>query len=264
MHKAGNAYAIIHPMKRTLNGGYTIIETMIYLTVASALMTSAMLVVSGKQERVRYTQSINTFDEKIRDTFNDVSTGYYPSSNNFRCQSNDGVLSFTVTAREQGTNNGCIFLGKAIEFGPGTAFNVYTMAGAQGATTLGAAGVQLLGMGANLGTVERNNVDVDNSIAKVVSLTDTGRNVKGIAIISQFSEISPVNGAVTGNGSKADVYEVLDNFKTNAGAATMPRVDKGVALCLQQGAGGRKSTITINANLSTETLIDQWRPECGA
>lgn len=251
-------------MKRMHSGGYTIVETIIYLTVASALMTSAMLLISGRQERVRYTQSVATFEQKIKDTLNDVSTGYYPTGNDFRCTaSSAGVVSFPTGTQEQGTNTGCVFLGKAIELGPGTQYNVYTMAGARVATSLNNADVKLLGVGTNPGIVDRNQTDVDLDITKIVSLTDPGgRNLKGIALVSQFTKTSSADGKISGNASKVDLYEVPDPFLINAGKPSMFKANNGVLLCLQQGPNGRKASLKINSNLTTETTIDSQPAEC--
>lgn len=250
-------------MKRMHSGGYTIVETIIYLTVASALMTSAMLLISGRQERVRYTQSIATFEQKIKDTLNDVSTGYYPTGNDFRCAASPtGSVSFPTGTQEQGTNTGCVFIGKALELGPGTKYDVYTMAGARIGTSLSNADVKLLGVGGNPGIVDKNQVDVDVDITKIVSLTDPGRNLKGIALVSQFTKTSSVDSKITGNASKVDLYEVPDPFLSNAGKPSMQKADNGVLLCLQQGPNGRKSSLKINNNLTTETTIDSQPAEC--
>ncbi len=254
-------------MKRTLNGGYTIIETLIFLTVSAAIMISSMGLISGKQERVRYTQTVNTFDQKLRDIFNDVGTGYYPNANDFSCSSTaGGPIVFSGTDKEVGTNSGCTFLGKSIELGTAanaTQYNTYTIVGKQTATSIADAGIQLLGVGGNPGIIDRNAIEADVQITSIKSLSDPTRTVTGIAMISQFSEVTALTGEVNGNGSRMDLYEVTGNYASGFSNSSMQSSTNGIMLCLQQGGNnGRRSTIKINSNLTTEVTVDRWLTEC--
>lgn len=262
-------------MKRMPSGGYTIIEVMIFLIVSSALLTSVMAVMSGRQERIRFTQSVESFDQKMRDILNDVSTGYYPSANNVVCTStvaNDVQLS-TGTA-EQGTNaqskdSGCVFLGKAIELGAPSPmdYSAYTMVAAKNATGLADAGTKLLGMSPNPGIVDRHRLLADVEIKHVISQTDSTRNIKGISVVSEFSQRSVLDNSVSGNAGKVTLYEVIDDFAANAGKASTPGNSRmelatdGLLLCLQQGGNGRKAAIYLGKGgqqLATEVIIDEW------
>jgi hypothetical protein len=101
-------------MKRRLGpqGGYTIIEVIIFLTVSSALMASAMFMFQGRIPRTQFSGGVNEFDIKVQDTINDVINGYYPTQQGSASCQGGGE-------REQGTNEDCIFLGRVLQFGPG-------------------------------------------------------------------------------------------------------------------------------------------------
>lgn len=266
-------------MKRMPNGGYTIIEVMIFLLISSALLGSATTMISGKQERTLFTQTVTTFDQKLKDILNDVSTGYYPTDESFGCRLIGAGPTEQIDfsgVREQGTNTGCLFLGRATEFvWPGRHYDTYTLVGSQNGTNLATARAKLLGdpgPPSNPGVILKNSLEVDVEVVRVVSKTDTSRNVRGIAMISEFSETSALTGEVTGNAGRITLYEVLDDFLNNAGQpgpTQMRPATQGVILCLQQGGlsdiNGRKAAIIIGGNqqqLSTETKIDGWPPEC--
>ncbi len=267
-------------MKRMPNGGYTIIETMIFLLISSALLGSVTLMLSGRQERIRFTNSVNSFDQALKDTLNDVSTGFYPTNENFKCRVTGPVgsesITFPVGAAAAGTNNGCLFLGRATQLDPGTNFDTFTVVGAQiagnlaGPQNLASAKAVLLDANGNPGIRASNKLEADLQIVKAVSLTDSSRTVKGLAMISQFSQVSSVDNKVIGNAGNITLYEVLDDFFANAGKPSpkMETADRGIMICLQQGGAGgngRKAAIIIGGNdqqLTTETKIDEWPSGC--
>ncbi len=264
--------------KQKALAGYTIVEVMMFLLISSALLGSVMTVMSGKQERTRFTTSVESFERKVNDIANDVSTGFYPSAEDFSCTSSNinNNLNFGGAA-EQGTNGGdatkggCLFLGKALEFGDGFSpsnYNTYTIVGSKNGTDLATAKTQLLGTGGAPGVVDKDKILADIEVKKVVSLEDSTRNVKGVAIISDFSQTSVLDNKVNGNATRTTLFEILDPFLANAGKPSpqMHVANKGVAICLQQAAGGRKAAIILGADggrLSTETRIDNNLPvEC--
>lgn len=275
-----NAYAIICFMKRRPNGGYTIIEVMIFLLISSALLGSTTIMLSGRQERIRFTNAVESFDTKFKDLLNDVSTGYYPTDQSFSCKlvgppgSEDITFPPLGGPAEQGTNTGCLFLGRATQLTPGRNFDTFTIVGSQNGTDLTSAKAELLGAGSNagVGVVARDTFDADLEIVRTVSLTDSTRQVLGIAMISEFSQTASVTNKVTGNAAHVTLYEVLapGTFEANAGKPdpAMKPADKGVLICLQQGGvsgNGRKAAIIIGGNgqqFSTETKIDEWPSGC--
>ena len=176
-------------MKRVPSGGYTIIEVMIFLVVSAALLTSAMALISGKEERTRFSQAATMLEQNIKDTLNDVSTGFYPSNNRITCTTNgNGTISITSGTAEQGSQ-GCLFLGKAMRFERNSEkYEVYTMAASKNATGLGTgttgANTQLLGgpspgppSGNNPGIVTTYDLSSDLKIVMAVSLENNLREV---------------------------------------------------------------------------------------
>jgi type II secretory pathway pseudopilin PulG len=119
--------------------GYTIIEVMIFLAVSGFMFITAAAFVSGKQATAEFRQSMNQMNSNMAQIINDVSNGVYPSNNSVSCTANasGGAPSATEGAAEsttQGSNGSCVYMGRIIQFGPGTADNtykVYTVVGRQ-------------------------------------------------------------------------------------------------------------------------------------
>ena len=116
--------------------GYTIVEVLIFLAISSLMFLMAAAFISGKQSAVEFKQSSNDINTQIRSLVNDVSNGQYPPSAHFSCSAPPlgGAPSITAGATDQGSNGGCIFMGKVVQFnvaGNPAAYNVYTIAGRQ-------------------------------------------------------------------------------------------------------------------------------------
>jgi type II secretory pathway pseudopilin PulG len=106
--------------------GFTIVETMIVLAVTSALFISVAVVIGGRQSKTQFTTAINSLQQQVQQIINEASNGYFPNSGGFSCVSAGTKLSFTtVVPTSQGTNSGCIFVGKAIQFGLGGGASAY-------------------------------------------------------------------------------------------------------------------------------------------
>lgn len=115
-------------MNRAVNGrsvGYTIIETMIFLGVSAALFITAMAFINGRQSRTEFTSAIRDFEGSINDIANDVSDGYYTNNVTYRgtpgmrlgCTAGPTSVTLSATTNDnQGSNKGCIFIGKALQF----------------------------------------------------------------------------------------------------------------------------------------------------
>ncbi|NBU34260.1 hypothetical protein EB118_16090 [bacterium] len=102
-------------------GGYTIVETMIFLGVTGTLLISAMTLMSGRQASVQFTQGVTDAQSSMQDIIGQVSTGYIPRNTSWKCEvptpsQASSQPTFTNTPSNQGESNSCVFLGKAIAF----------------------------------------------------------------------------------------------------------------------------------------------------
>ncbi len=92
--------------------GYTIIEVLIFLAISGALFSAAVVGMGGQQNNLRFKQSMETMEFKIRTMLSDVDRGYAAKpddSKNYDCS-----LAGNQPA-ESGTRDAqCIFVGKEI------------------------------------------------------------------------------------------------------------------------------------------------------
>lgn len=116
--------------------GFSIIEVLIVLAVTAGLFLSAVVMLWGRQASTEFSTAIREAQTQVQQTISEVSSGFYPSQENFRCTG--GITGPTITGASstQGENVGCIFLGKVIQFGvDGTSdpeeFATFSVAGLQ-------------------------------------------------------------------------------------------------------------------------------------
>jgi type II secretory pathway pseudopilin PulG len=91
-------------MKRS--GGFTIIETMLYLAVSTALMVSTILIISNQQKGTEFHQAVKDLENQFQDQFNDVSTGYFQRKDSTSCSLGSGTVNIQDTGG--GVGAGCV------------------------------------------------------------------------------------------------------------------------------------------------------------
>lgn len=97
--------------------GYTIIEVMIFFVITAVLLISALAVFQGQQAKAQFTTGVRETDAQIRTIINEIGSGYFPDQSSFTCTAGPNGPEISESDSDQGTNSGCIFLGKAIQFG---------------------------------------------------------------------------------------------------------------------------------------------------
>lgn len=106
--------------------GFTIVETMIFLAVSGAMLIIGFAFFSGVSNRNQFALSMRDIESYFQDVANDVSAGFYPTGD-VKCTPNpatDSTASSPPTfspklpGGEQGTNTGCVTLGKVAVLNP--------------------------------------------------------------------------------------------------------------------------------------------------
>jgi hypothetical protein len=124
----------------TKSGGYTIVEVMIFLAISGFMFAASAVFISGKQSNAQFKQGMNDVNTELRGVIDNVANGFYPSNSNFKCVASGGKPTITTVTNTQGSNKGCVFIGKIIQFNTydasgsnrdGTNYSVYSVAGLQ-------------------------------------------------------------------------------------------------------------------------------------
>lgn len=282
-----NAYVILRPMKlRLKTEAFTIVEVMIVLAVSSALLISAIAVISGQQQKTQFSQAIRDIESQIRDTINDVAHGFYHNPGNFICTSTGGGPLLTAGTNNQGTNKDCIFIGRIIQFAlsgsNGEAFNIYNLIGqrqvngatgardvtnlneaqptalapssSSGANFPDATEEKTLSYGLKASTMQYISGSVSTDIG-AVGFVSSLANFEGGNILSGTQSISlmPIAGTALDMTAPAAV-DAINNLNNNSPV----NPDGGVSICFQSGGTDQKGVIVIGSNgreLSTNLTI---------
>lgn len=271
--------------------GFTIVETLIVLAVTSAILISAFALVSGSQNKTEFNQAINDINQTINSTLNNVANGYYNNNyTNYTCKATPTAAkpTFTSGTVEMGANQGCIFVGRTIQFTNDENFYIHNIVGKQqtGATakevsTMTEAAPQIIDTAD--GTI---NVDYPNTteskklkngiIAKRMAFKDNTNIWKevmaGIAFTSSLGQAADTNvqnlqsGAsainisptvfrsALGVGASANTKQkFIADFDNDFASQFDLRADyrnpaSGIIICFDSGSTNQRGIITIGGS----------------
>jgi prepilin-type N-terminal cleavage/methylation domain-containing protein len=99
---------------RRNRGGYTIIEVLIVLAVGVIIFFAAIALFAGKQGKTEFSQAMRDVESQMQSVVNDVGVSVFPNSGDFDCTLSGGKPTLSTTTADTGTNQDCIFLGKAV------------------------------------------------------------------------------------------------------------------------------------------------------
>lgn len=258
--------------------GYTIVEVMIVLTVSTALFATAVAGYSRQNQRTEFTNAVRDVETTIQDILNDVSTGYYPNSSSFSCSRSaltGAIPSLNPSGTaDQGTNQECTFLGKAVNLrdaDAGSFFTSYTIVGLRNSSNDGDKLPTDVEDAENRivafeGTFARHNIRGSIDIPKVVSLPSPTAS-SGFAVISGFGhgDIGGA-GATTTQVLMASISEGYIFVPDGDMVVSTAELDRDIIICINEAGGGRRASITIGVGSQTniETTIDNWPGECNS
>lgn len=257
-----------------VSGGYTIVETMIFLAVTAALIAMAMTFLAGSNNRTRFSQSMRDLQSKIQDWINDVPTGFaYGTATNTSCKSSGGVGSQVLinnAPRVAGAPPECIFLGKAIEFpnpGGNTVY-AYSVFGSRLAPTGDLAAnlkeaIPVPAVGVNgTGTADLTE-PYTISAATVKTITSAGPVGTGSRLAGFYLGLTTDQAAISQNGDSplkvfqyplqpdpgprsASLVNCIENKAPCAlGVQTDPNVLTSWQICFQSDSGTNTALLSI-------------------
>ena len=260
--------------------GFTIIEVLIVLAVTSFMLISAVYLISNKQNQTSFDQSIRNVQTELQQVASDVASGYYQSDGNISCTSTSGLPKLTDTAADLGTNDGCVFLGKMVQYGvapladPQT-YNIYTIAGLQGtqlapSTDLISAKSRLIARGSAATEASVPDVYDTKQLQYGLTLSKMYYNNNQTNPIRAFGFVSSLKTIGADDTSQqddivvipvgtiaADKVAAVDGINTALldGSAVVNPAD-GVQLCFNSGGTDQSGLITVGGHGRQSGLID--------
>lgn len=240
--------------------GYTILEVLIVFAITGGLLVSAMMYTSGQQSKNEFTQSINDIHAQINDVINNVQTGYYANLGGFNCTATStGPDLVTAASTNQGTNDACTFIGRAIQFtvdGDQSRYNIYNIAALrlrfgtfQAAKTYSEAFPTAIYPGANTHTTVPDTAQKDTLLygLKAVSIKyNSTQTANAVAFMTdlganntQALNLVPIVSANQTPGAVADAISSIND-------STLVNPSGGVIVCFQSGGTNQYGQITID------------------
>lgn len=262
--------------------GFTIIETIIFLTVSSALFVSAMLLVGGQQAKTEFRQAVGEAQSVIDDTANNVSTGYYKSPDTTgQCAasgSGEPGLSGAATV-ETGANPACMMLGQVIQFGQGDNLTVSSVIGfrsrgihpntrlPQDLTTSSTTGAYATVLN-HADFIENVKLPFGLTVARAIAEWDdmNKQDIRGVAFVSSLGNLSgdPLQpGSLSVDvvplpGTLLPAGNALFRTEANATLRATPLAKNpsgGVRICLDSGGTNQHIVLSFGANGNLATSV---------
>ena len=265
---------------KTSGGGYTLVEVMIFVALTSFLLVIAVSNISSNQRNVQFSQGVRDFESIMADIINDVPTGYFPTNSSLSCDASAPGPPVIDDAGNSGlgTDNDCLFVGKALQFAPDSnnqQILVYPLAGRREFATRPA---QTFDEVAPVAVAKPSDPAFDEEI-DVINLqngieitrvfngdaatppppTDQYGVVGILANLeganpAAFAESQAVQiGGVQGTGlNETRVAAVGDLSPLQF--ANFRRADDGIVICLADDSG-RKASLTIGSSGSSGTKL---------
>jgi hypothetical protein len=257
--------------------GFTIVETLIYLAVSTAIMASVLTLVGGSQNKAQFQQAVNDTNQQINDVIDNVANGFYNKVGDFSCTAPSGAPIVNNAPADQGTNKDCMFIGRVIQFGVAgkpenmTVYDVVGIREIDGlqVTKLSDAAPRLIAPGVSTSTGFPDASDKrllkGGFSASKMSYKDSSnieQNVRGVAILSTFAQNSnganfkpatqqlsfyAIKGTTLGNTSKefVDSANDVNNYIKDIGG-------DGIQVCFDSGTTKQHANVFIGGSSQSE------------
>ncbi len=247
--------------------GFTIIEVLIVLGITALLFISAATAISGKQNQTAFDQALQQIRGQIEQTINDISIGYYPNASDFQCSAGGSGPNILAGSNTQGTNKGCIFVGKAIQFKvqgfTPERYETYAIAGlqkdaasGQDVQSLAQAKPLVVPNSSTFGQMESglttysmvyNNGAADIAVGTVAFTTSFASYNNG-SLVSGSQQVSVVPVApVSGTGLDETTVVGTSDIDTNL-ATGVVNPTNGVTICFASSGTNQSGKLVIGGN----------------
>lgn len=249
-------------MIRARGNGYTIVETMIFLVVSGALLSSVMVLVDGQQRKTEFSTVVRDFDSKLQSMIGNVSTGYYNNTGQTTCITAGGppptsITSITTGGTRQGQNANCTFIGQVmIPLDPVnevTTVSIYSTAGLR--LNSSSQEVQNLSQ-ARPKLITATSDDFDLPSGMTVSMKVSGTPFRSLGVFTTFNQYSsgPVSTLSSGS-SRSNIYALSSPNPAGVEGQLLSGpspASSSIQICLIDG--DQVGVIMLNTGSTTVTI----------
>lgn len=255
--------------------GFTIVETMIFLAVSAALLTSALALISGSQNKSQFSVAMNDVQQEITKVINNVTNGYYPSTTTGKCVPAGGRIVFTGVTQQKGTNKDCSFIGRVVQFSSGDTFKVYSIAGMRKTTDARQQEVSNMTEALSTALPSPDVIRLKNgiSVKKVTDSSHTPPNIGAVGFFTGFGTTSASDGlqsgtlqsefiGIVGSSLTTDASTIIEGpaFRTDYSNPLSRNPANGITICFDSGTTSQHGRIIIGGQnkkaVTTMTITD--------
>lgn len=250
-------------------GGYTIVETLIFLAVSGMMFFSAIALIDGRQNRAQFTSAVRDFETQLRDVANNVSSGYFSRPSDFSCKRDPTEpVGYKINPGLDPNSTGdCMLVGTVIKLGSGGVgdnlgqYSFIPMAGLRlTASNKDVASLAEAKPSAINAGIELKNLQYGTRIVCVkVGPSAPCASVDDHAAFGFFSRLRSVEGS-KGGSLQTDVITFQDARTTDTVAIAETKVStptfaypssptafSGISVCLE---GGRNQHAFVNLGVN--------------
>lgn len=251
--------------------GYTIVEVIIFLAITAFLFATIAATFVGQRGRTQFSTAAREFEAELRDIANDVSTGFYPTSNDFSCDEFGGEPRIRNPDAEQGTNKECVFMGRAVHFnvdGDPNAYAVYTIVGLREASP----NIPADEFDEAQPKTDEDYLVEEKQLAAGIEVDEVRRGVDIVQVIAFLSSLGEyddtaqqvqtgtlgVNTLQLGGAGTIDVPSMVNNIDAIDNSSGPLSHQSGFTMCLNSGSSDQHAVLTVGGGsrrLSTDLVI---------
>jgi type II secretory pathway pseudopilin PulG len=241
------------------SSGYTIVEIMIVLSITGFLFVSFAIAVQGKQANAKFKQASNDIKIQLQQIINETQSGHYPATS-LKYEADASGCKVRSGANEQGSNGGCLFIGKLVQFDRSSdpnSYRVYTVSGVADQATITSSKPRVTD---DATTYETRSLQHGLEIVWVDSIGGSGAGA--VAFVQGFQEAgSSLYGTTTTRVVK--VASPLNTTNTStisnrlASSAAIPanvNPSAGYRICFRSGTTQQSALVTIGGSAGNNTV----------
>jgi type II secretory pathway pseudopilin PulG len=243
-------------------GGFTIIEVILFLAITALLLTIALIGTGGSIQAGRFTDSVRTTESHVQKQFSDVLNGVNPRASNLTCD-NSGNVTESGSGTPVGRTN-CVLMGRLMAFTNGQSeFTVRPVVGVAPSSFTDTSNMTDFELIHNYNprvvmvpsSQEPIKIPWEASVLGVKR--SDNQTVSAVAILRSPRSSSMLTYAFNWNGDS--------NITTPVAASGNLLQDKTVNICLQSADSGTLAAVVVGGGqgqAATNTDFQITQPAC--
>ncbi|GEM_PF-868011 len=244
------------------NGGFTIVEVLIVISITTAILLATLPFLFAQQSKAEFSVGIKQLANTIQKSINNVASGYFNPSQSYSCGIVPPPISIGSGTSSIGSNEYCQFIGDALLFQDNN-LEILPIAGLkysnantiEKVTSLAQSQPCVMKYFAGSTCVTDTNLDVSDNVnyqsglrlASFNGVSSPGNGLIDIYSINSLNSSATISGSIDNLiiGTDSNPDNLLKQINTTTSSSTF---NKSIDLCFNSARGDYSGVITIGAN----------------